>query len=110
MVKRGGRPVVDASAVRIRALTWNLFHGRDFPPDPALRTRRSRLLRVTERNETHAQVNRSLRREFTQLLAAADWDVALLQEFPPRWAADTAEAAQGRRVLAERVLKLFHEK
>jgi endonuclease/exonuclease/phosphatase family metal-dependent hydrolase len=92
MVERGGRPVVDASAVRIRALTWNLFHGRDFPPDPALRTRRSRLFRLTERNETHAQVNRSLRREFTQLLAATDWDVALLQEFPPRWATRVAEA------------------
>ena len=76
----------------IRALTWNVFHGRDFPPDPALRTRRSRLWRLTERNETHAQVNRSLRREFTDLIAAADWDVALLQEFPPRWAERLAAA------------------
>jgi endonuclease/exonuclease/phosphatase family metal-dependent hydrolase len=73
--------------VQIRALTWNVFHGRDFPPDPALRTRRSRLWRLTERSETHAQVNRSLHREFTETITAAEWDVALFQEFPPRWAA-----------------------
>ena len=30
--------------MEIRAITWNLFHGRDFPPDPALHTWRSRLL------------------------------------------------------------------
>jgi endonuclease/exonuclease/phosphatase family metal-dependent hydrolase len=78
--------------VQIRALTWNVFHGRDFPPDPALRTKRSRLWRITERNETHAQVNRSVRREFTELIAAAEWDVALLQEFPPRWAERLAAA------------------
>ena len=80
--------------VQIRALTWNVFHGRDFPPDPALRTRRSRIWRLTERNETHAQVNRSLRQEFSEAIAAAAWDVALLQEFPPRWAARLAAASE----------------
>jgi endonuclease/exonuclease/phosphatase family metal-dependent hydrolase len=74
-------------AMQIRALTWNLYHGRDFPPDPALWTRRSRWLRVPERNETHLQVNRSLFDSFAELLAGASWDVALLQECPPRWAA-----------------------
>jgi endonuclease/exonuclease/phosphatase family metal-dependent hydrolase len=69
----------------MRVLSWNLYHGRDFPPDPALFTLRSRLLRVTERNETHVQVNRSLSREFSGWLAAQDWDVALLQEAPPLW-------------------------
>ena len=53
------------------ALSWNLFHGRDFPPDPALRTWRSRLLRIDERNETHVQVNRDLTAEFATLLAAS---------------------------------------
>ena len=76
---------MDAPMSLVRALTWNLFHGRDFPPDPALFTWRSRLLRVTERNATHAQVNRDLGAEFAAVLAAADWDVALLQECPPRW-------------------------
>jgi endonuclease/exonuclease/phosphatase family metal-dependent hydrolase len=69
----------------MRVLSWNLYHGRDFPPDKALFTLRSRLLRVTERNETHVQVNRSLSREFTGWLADQEWDVALLQEAPPLW-------------------------
>jgi endonuclease/exonuclease/phosphatase family metal-dependent hydrolase len=47
----------------VRALAWNLFHGRDYPP-----------------------VSRdSLREDFAALVAGADWDVALLQEAPPRW-------------------------
>lgn len=68
------------------ALSWNLFHGRDFPPEPSLRTTRSRLLRTTERGAAHAQVNRDLYTQFSSLLAATEWDVALLQECPPRWA------------------------
>lgn len=67
------------------AITWNVFHGRDFPPDPSLFTRRSWLLGIEERNATHVQVNRDLFREFAGVLAAARWDVALLQELPPRW-------------------------
>ena len=76
--------------MEIRALSWNLFHGRDFPPDPGLRTWASRLLGTTTRNATHVQVNRDLLAEFTHLLCAAEWDVALLQEAPPRWAAPIA--------------------
>ena len=72
--------------IEIRALSWNLFHGRDFPPDPALLTWRSRLLRVSERNETHVQVNRDLIGGFVETIANLDWDVALLQECPPHWA------------------------
>ena len=34
------------------------------PPDPALHTLRSKLLRITERNDTHVQVNRDLLPEF----------------------------------------------
>ncbi len=71
--------------MQLRVLSWNLFHGRDFPPDPGLRTWRSRLLRTSERNATHIQVNRDLLAEFCELLAGAAWDVALLQECPPRW-------------------------
>jgi endonuclease/exonuclease/phosphatase family metal-dependent hydrolase len=69
----------------MRVLSWNLYHGRDFPPDPALLTTRSRVLRTTERNATHAQVNRPLLPEFAHWLDAHPWDVALLQEAPPRW-------------------------
>lgn len=88
----------------VRLLTWNLFHGRDFPPDPSLFTRRSRWLRVTERNATHVQVNRSLREEYGAWLAAAEWDVALLQEAPPRWleALSRATGASGALALTSR--------
>ena len=86
------------------ALSWNLFHGRDYPPDPALRTWRSRLLRFDERNETHVQVNRDLTGEFATLLSGAEWDVALLQECPPRFAEPLAEAcgAEWQRALTSR--------
>ena len=88
------------------ALTWNLFHGRDFPPDSGLLTWRSRILGVTERGRTHAQVNRPLRTEFAQLIAAMEWDVALLQEAPPRWLRPLARAARasGASVLTSRNL------
>jgi endonuclease/exonuclease/phosphatase family metal-dependent hydrolase len=90
--------------VRLRAITWNLFHGRDDPPDPALHTWRSRLLRVTERGATHVQVNRPVRTEFASVLAAAEWDVALLQECPPSWAGALAAAcsAASHRSLTSR--------
>jgi endonuclease/exonuclease/phosphatase family metal-dependent hydrolase len=90
--------------MQIRALTWNLYHGRDFPPDPSLHTKRSRLLRITERNETHLQVNRSLFAAFAELISSASWDVALLQEFPPRWAQRLADRsdAEAHRVLTSR--------
>jgi len=80
--------------VQLTVLSWNLFHGRDFPPDPALFTWRSRLLGTSERNATHVQVNRELLDEFATLLAAAEWDVALLQECPPRWWAPLAAACE----------------
>jgi len=90
--------------VQFKAISWNLFHGRDFPPDPALFTWRSRLLRISERNATHLQVNRDLLGEFAAVLNGAEWDVALLQECPPRWAAPLARAccAEAHRVLTSR--------
>ena len=85
-------------------LTWNLFHGRDHPPDSALFTWRSRLLRVTERNQTHAQVNRPLVREFAEVIAGAGWSVCFLQETPPSWAGTLAErcGAEAHAVLTSR--------
>ncbi len=90
--------------MEITVLCWNLFHGRDFPPDPALRTWRSRLLRLDESNATHVQVNRDLTAEFAALLAGAAWDVAMLQECPPRFAGPLARAsgAEYHRVLTSR--------
>ena len=90
--------------MQFTAIAWNLFHGRDFPPDPRLRTWRSRLLRIPERNATHIQVNRDLEAEFAAMLAGWEWDVALLQECPPRFADPLARAAgaEGQRVLTSR--------
>ncbi len=50
------------------------------------------------------QVNRELGGEFAAMLAAAEWDVALLQECPPRFARPLAEAceAEAHRVLTSR--------
>jgi endonuclease/exonuclease/phosphatase family metal-dependent hydrolase len=90
--------------VELTSIAWNLFHGRDFPPDPELRSWRSRLLRIDERNATHVQVNRDLTSEFATLLAATAWDVALLQECPPRFAEPLARAcgAEWHRALTSR--------
>jgi endonuclease/exonuclease/phosphatase family metal-dependent hydrolase len=94
----------DTKPVQFRALTWNLFHGRDAPPDPALFTWRSRLFRISERNATHVQVNRGLLGEFSRLIASWEWDVCLLQECPPRFTTPLAVAckAEGHRVLTSR--------
>jgi hypothetical protein len=90
--------------MEIRATTWNVFHGRDAPPDRSLFTWRSRLLRITERNETHVQVNRNLYPEFAGVIRDARWDVMLLQEFRPRWARRLAAecGAEAHLVLTSR--------
>jgi endonuclease/exonuclease/phosphatase family metal-dependent hydrolase len=90
--------------MELTVLCWNLFHGRDFPPDAELRSWRSRLLRLDESNDTHVQVNRDLTPEFGTLLASAAWDVAMLQECPPRFAGPLARAsgAEYHRVFTSR--------
>ncbi len=90
--------------MELTVLSWNLFHGRDFPPDPELRSWRSRVLRLDEANETHVQVNRDLTAEFATLLSSAAWDVAMLQECPPRFAGPLARAsgAEYHRVFTSR--------
>jgi hypothetical protein len=94
----------DTTPVQIRAISWNLFHGRDAPPDPSLFTWRSRLLKITERGPGYVQVNRSLFAEFAAALSGMRWDVALLQEAPPRWGSPLSEAigAEAHRVLTSR--------
>jgi endonuclease/exonuclease/phosphatase family metal-dependent hydrolase len=74
------------------ALTWNLLHGRDFPPDPELRTWRQRLWPGEYRRGDWVQVNRPLLAEFGTMLAGWEWDVAMLQEAPPRWLRPLASA------------------
>jgi len=88
----------------MRVLSWNLYHGRDFPPDKALFTLRSRLFGITERNQTHVQVNRALRDELAGWIAGHAWDVAMLQEAPPLWFRSIGDraSANGVRVLTSR--------
>src|SRR3954453_16433964 len=57
----------------MRALTWNLYHGRS--PEP---------------------VGRSLLSEFAAALDGWEWDVALLQEVPPWWPGMLAQGAAWR--------------
>ncbi len=61
----------------MRLLTWNLFHGRARPP-----------------------ARRQLLPEFARALAGWAWDVALLQEVPPWWAAPLARSAGAEYALA----------
>jgi endonuclease/exonuclease/phosphatase family metal-dependent hydrolase len=84
----------------VRVLSWNLFHGRDFPPEAALRRWRSRLFRITERDATHAQVNAPLRDAFADWLSGREWDLALLQEAPPRWLRPLADRTRASGALA----------
>jgi endonuclease/exonuclease/phosphatase family metal-dependent hydrolase len=67
-------------------LSWNVFHGRDAPPDPALHQAAWRLSATPIDNGVHLQVNQSLAEQFADLIAAAQWSVCLLQEAPPAWA------------------------
>jgi len=67
--------------VRLRVLTWNLFHGRAVPP------------------AGHALLD-----EFAATLAGWEWDIALLQECPRWWppALATAAGAEHRSVPTSR--------
>jgi endonuclease/exonuclease/phosphatase family metal-dependent hydrolase len=65
----------------MRVLSWNLYHGRDFPPG-----------------------KRPLLAEFAEFLNGLDWDVALLQEAPPRWFRElqSRTGSTGARILTSR--------
>jgi endonuclease/exonuclease/phosphatase family metal-dependent hydrolase len=84
--------------IQVRALTWNLYHGRDAPPGHARRSFLSRLLRRELDDGEFLEVNRSLEREFAGLIALAAWSVCLLQETPPRWARTLATKSEARDV------------
>jgi len=73
----------------LTVLTWNLFHGRDHPP---------------EGSPDHVAVNRVLRDEFASTLAREPWDIAFLQEAPPHWLRPlaTAASASGSSALTSR--------
>jgi endonuclease/exonuclease/phosphatase family metal-dependent hydrolase len=58
------------------------------------------LLRSTERGATHAQVNRPLLDEFSGWLADRPWELALLQEAPPRWLARLGRSCRADGAIA----------
>lgn len=97
--------------MNFRVLSWNLYHGRDFPPEPgdeepgvAAGGFGWRFLGRPVVGRRHLRLNRDLFREFAAFLAAAKWDVALLQEVPPRWTRRLAAAtgAEARSALTSR--------
>ena len=59
---------------------------------------------MSEIGETHVQVNRPLLDEFAGVLDRVEWEVALLQEAPPRWFMQLAghTRSSGLRVLTSR--------
>lgn len=83
-----------AHPMELHALTWNLFHGRDWPPEKRLQRRahKGNWRAGPIRGERYEQVNRDLSREFAAWIDAVEWDIALFQEFPPRWTRRMAAA------------------
>ena len=87
-------------------MTWNLFHGRDWPPEPELQMRahKGNFRRGPRLGNEYEQTNWDLFDEFASLIDSVDWDVALFQEFPPSWKARMARAcgAEPHRALSGR--------
>jgi Endonuclease/Exonuclease/phosphatase family len=87
-------------------MTWNLFHGRDWPPEPELQVRahKGNFRRGPRLGKEYEQVNWDLFDEFAALIDSVDWDVALFQEFPPSWKSRMADAcrAEAHRALSGR--------
>jgi hypothetical protein len=87
-------------------MTWNLFHGRDWPPEPELqvRGRKGSWRRGARLGREYEQANWDLFDEFASFIGRADWDVALFQECPPSWKGRLADAcgAEAHRALSGR--------
>jgi endonuclease/exonuclease/phosphatase family metal-dependent hydrolase len=87
-------------------MTWNVFHGRDWPPEPALQVRahKGNFRRGPRLGEHYEQTNWDLFDQFAAFIRDIAWDVALFQEFPPSWKRPMAEAcdAQAHRAFSGR--------
>jgi endonuclease/exonuclease/phosphatase (EEP) superfamily protein YafD len=92
--------------VALTAMTWNVFHGRDWPPEPALQVRahKGNFRRGPRLGERYEQTNWDLFDLFATLIGSIAWDVALFQEFPPAWKRRMAEAcgAEAHRAFSGR--------
>src|SRR3954469_25567288 len=87
-------------------MTWNLFHGRDWPPEPDLQVRahKGNFRRGPRLGKEYEQTNWDLLDQFASLIRTIDWDVALFQEFPPSWKRRLASAcgAEAHRAFSGR--------
>ena len=87
-------------------MTWNVFHGRDWPPEPELQLRahKGNFRRGPRLGERYEQANWDLFEQFASFIRGIDWDVALFQEFPPGWRGRMAEAcdAESHRAFSGR--------
>jgi len=92
--------------MRTPLLTWNLFHGRDWPPEPELqvRAKKGNWRRGPVRGREYEQTNWDLFGLFASFIDGLTWDVALFQEFPPSWTGRMARAcgAEAHRALSGR--------
>jgi endonuclease/exonuclease/phosphatase (EEP) superfamily protein YafD len=92
--------------VELTAMTWNVFHGRDWPPEPALQVRghKGNFRRGPRMGERYEQTNWDLFELFASLIGGIDWDVAFFQEFPPSWRTRLAEdcGAEAHRAFSGR--------
>jgi endonuclease/exonuclease/phosphatase (EEP) superfamily protein YafD len=90
----------------IHFLTWNLFHGRDWPPEPELqvRAKKGNWRRGPRRGREYEQTNWDLFDEFASLIDGLSWEIGLFQEFPPSWRGRLARAcrADAHRALSGR--------
>src|SRR5262249_30018192 len=96
----------DTRAVQLTAMTWNLFHGRDWPPEKPLQVRahKGNWRRGPRLGKEHEQTNWDLIDRFAAMIDRRDWDVAFFQECPPRWKKQLGDAcgADTHRVLSGR--------
>jgi endonuclease/exonuclease/phosphatase family metal-dependent hydrolase len=87
-------------------MTWNVFHGRDWPPEPELQVRahKGNCRRGPRLGNRYEQTNWDLFDRFASLIRGIDWDVVLFQEFPPAWKRRMAEAcgAEAHRAFSGR--------
>jgi hypothetical protein len=92
--------------MQIRLLTWNLFHGRDWPPEPELqvRARKGNWRRGPRLGSEYEQTNWDLFDHFATFIDGVTWDAAFFQEFPPSWRGRMARAcrADAHRALSGR--------
>jgi endonuclease/exonuclease/phosphatase family metal-dependent hydrolase len=87
-------------------MTWNVFHGRDWPPEPELQIRahKGNFRRGPRLGTKYEQTNWDLFGLFADLIGGIEWDIALFQEFPPAWKRPMAAAcgAEAHRAFSGR--------